>query len=172
MTVADRIAVMNHGRIAQVATPAEIYEYPKSRYVADFVGDVNLIEGRVESRKGDLVRILAPDLDGPLVLRETREDAVLPQVGATAWVALRPEKLRIVPVDPGDAGAGDENTALGAVWDIAYLGDLSIYHVRLPSGRVLKVAQANRTRLVERPIGWEDPVRLSWARDGGVVLPE
>jgi putrescine transport system ATP-binding protein len=80
---------------------------------------------------------------------------------------LRPEKMRISLEAPADKNA---NFAAGVVFDIAYLGDFSVYHVRLADGTLLKVAQPNLTRLIERPIGWDDKVFLSWMPDAGVVL--
>lgn len=162
MTVADRIGVMDHGRLVQVATPAEIYEQPNSRWVADFVGDVNLLEGRVASVEAGEVRIETADAGRLLVRQQTEAKA-----GDTVWVALRPEKIRIAREPPAWA---DENCFAGKVWDIGYLGDVSLYKIRTDSGLVMKTAVANLTRLVERPIGWEDRVWLSWAPEAGVVL--
>jgi putrescine transport system ATP-binding protein len=165
MTVADRIAVMNHGRIIQVATPAEIYEQPNSRYVADFIGDINLLEGRINSTFDHLVRM---ECAGTGAVVEV-DQAVEAEKGDAAWFAIRPEKVAI-SLDPPAEGA--VNTVSGEVWDIGYLGDVSIYHVRLPTGATVKSTVTNRTRLVERPITWDDKVWLSWQRDGGVVLTQ
>jgi putrescine transport system ATP-binding protein len=162
MTVADRIGVMNRGRLAQVATPAEIYEQPNSRWVADFVGDVNLIEGRVTSVQADDVIIASADAS---LLHVKHENPVKP--GDTVWVALRPEKMRI-SLDP--PASVEQNCLAGQVWDIGYLGDVSIYKVRTDSGLVMKAALSNMTRLVERPIGWDARVWLSWMPEAGVVL--
>ena len=146
MALGDRIAVMDRGRVVQVGTPAEIYERPNSRWVADFIGEVNLIEGRVidvgasgtvvVSAAAGRLRALSP------------EDA---KRGDVVWVALRPEKVRIAPKPPV---AAEENCVAGEVTDIGYLGDLSIYKVRLDSGTIMKTAVANVTRLAERPIAW------------------
>jgi putrescine transport system ATP-binding protein len=163
MTVADRIAVMNHGRIIQVATPAEIYEQPNSRYVADFIGDINLLEGRITGAGGSSVRMACAGT-GASVFVEQQLDA---KAGDTAWFAIRPEKVAISLDRPADVTV---NTIAGKVWDIGYLGDVSIYHVRLETGAIVKATVANRTRLVERPITWDDEVWLSWSRDSGVVL--
>ena len=165
MTVADRIAVMNHGRIVQVATPAEIYEQPNSRYVADFIGDINLIEGCVTVAANGLVRLDCVGTGGAVEIAQ--ELAAKP--GDTAWLAIRPEKVAIALDRPA---ASSVNCLSGEVWDIGYLGDVSIYHVRLPTGATVKATVTNRTRLVERPITWDDKVWLSWGRDGGVVLTQ
>ncbi|MEX0851904.1 MAG: ABC transporter ATP-binding protein [Bauldia sp.] len=163
MTVADRIAVMDHGRVVQVASPAEIYEQPNSRYVADFIGDINLIEGRITGLSDASVRMACGDT-GANVFVEQTVDA---KVGDAAWFAIRPEKVAIAVNRPADVTV---NTVAGEVWDIGYLGDVSIYHVRLETGVTVKATSANRTRLVERPITWDDKVWLSWSRDAGIVL--
>ena len=160
MSVADRIGVMNHGRLAQVAPPPEIYEQPNARWVAQFVGDVNLIEGRVASV--DAGGVLIDSAAGRLRVRQAAEA----KPGDTVWVALRPEKLRISCEPP----PGDENRIAGQVWDIGYLGDMSVYQVKTDSGLMMKASVANLTRLIERPITWDDRVWLFFAPDAGVVL--
>ncbi len=163
MTVSTRIAVMDHGRIVQVATPTEIYEYPNSRYVAGFIGDVNIIEGRVaEVGEGHLK--IASEQSGCSIRARHAVDA---PVGATVWIALRPEKL-VISMDPPDDTAN--NCMAGEVWDIGYLGNLSIYHIKLDSGLMVTTARTNRTREVEQPITWEDRVYLTWTPDAGIVL--
>ena len=162
MTVADRIGVMDHGRLIQVATPPEIYERPNSRWVADFIGEVNLIEGRVVD-VGASETVIASVAAGRLrALSPT--DA---KPGDAVWVALRPEKVRIAHAPPPTDG---DNCVAGQVGNIGYLGDLSVYKVRLDNGIVMKAAVANVTRLVERPIGWDDRVWLSWAPEAAMVL--
>ena len=165
MTVADRIAVMDHGKLIQVATPSEIYEQPNSKYVADFIGDINLIEGKVASLEAGtkLVNVAVSALEKPLTI-ET-DQAVRP--GDQVWVAIRPEKVRISLDAPK---AADANVVPGSVYDIGYLGDASIYHVKAASGHNLRTLVANVTRLVERPISWEDKVWLWWPRDAAVLL--
>ena len=155
MTMADRIAVMDRGRVVQVAPPEEVYEQPSTRYVAGFIGDVNLIEAKVG--KG---RTLDSDIG---VIRAA---GVKARTGTTVWLALRPEKMRL----SRDRPAGADNCVEGTVRDVAYLGDLSVYRVRLAGGRELKVTQANQTRRLARPIGSDDKVFLAWAPDAGVVL--
>jgi putrescine transport system ATP-binding protein len=163
MTVSSRIAVMEHGKIVQVSTPAEIYEYPVSRYVADFIGDVNILPCKVAGTADGDIRLATDLAETPVVI--TQDIAV--SKDAQAWVAIRPEKMRIGTQPPEQA---DRNWLKGQVWDIGYLGDLSIYHVRLADGTIVKSAQTNQTRLIKRPITWDDEVYLSWTRDGGVVL--
>jgi len=162
MTVADRIGVMNNGRLVQVATPSEIYEQPNSRWVAGFIGDVNLIEGRVVS-SGFGHTVIESLAGGRLLVAQPR-DAV---VGATVTVVLRPEKVQIATQGPPVTG---DNWVAGRVHDVGYLGGVSVYKVKLDNGLDMKAAVANRTRLIERPIGWDDRVWLSWPPEAGVVL--
>jgi putrescine transport system ATP-binding protein len=166
MTVADRIGVMDHGQLAQVATPSEIYEQPNSRWVADFIGDVNLIEGRVAVAGPEIV------IDGPLGVRlkvaqipDAKAEAI--KVGATVWVALRPEKMKIAAVEPG---ASRENCFAGTVLDIGYLGDMSVYKVKLDNGFIMRAAAVNQNRMRERPIGWDERVWLTFSSDAALVL--
>jgi putrescine transport system ATP-binding protein len=162
MTVADRIAVMDHGRIVQIGTPTQIYEQPSSRYVAEFVGDVNLIEATVSGRDGGAV-LLESAIGSPL--RAIVTENIVPQTKVA--LALRPEKIRITVRKPGEA---TENVARGEVIGIAYLGDLSIYQVRLDSGQTVKAARPNVTRVAEQPISRGDKIFLSWTPEAGVVL--
>ncbi|MGU3495843.1 ABC transporter ATP-binding protein [Xanthobacteraceae bacterium A53D] len=163
MTVADRIGVMNLGELAQVAPPAVIYEQPASRYVADFIGDVNLMEAKVVAAGADAVELACARTPFPLRVAQ----AVDAQPGADVALAVRPEKMR---VSLGTPEGVTQNAFEGKVWDIAYLGDLSVYHVELPCGSRIKVSQPNVSRLVERPITWEDKVWVTFAPDAGVVL--
>ncbi|MEW6454545.1 MAG: ABC transporter ATP-binding protein [Pseudomonadota bacterium] len=164
MTLANRMAVMNRGHIAQVATPSEIYEQPNSRWVADFIGDVNFIEGRVQAVEAHGTMIEVP-AGGWL---RTAVQMNVP-AGAAVWVALRPEKVQILGKMPPDS---NENCLAGKVTDISYLGNSSIFKVQLDNGLTMKAAVANRTRIVERPIVWGDRVWLNWTPDAGVVLTQ
>jgi putrescine transport system ATP-binding protein len=164
MTVAHRIAVMDRGEIVQVATPAELYEQPESRWVAAFIGDVNLIEGGVV--EADATGAVIEDGGGR---RFRVAEANGAAAGARVAIALRPEKLRVAPLAAAAAADG-ENAVRGRVWDIGYLGDVSIYKVQLADGTQMKASVANVTRLVERPIGWDDEVVLSWAPSAAVLL--
>jgi putrescine transport system ATP-binding protein len=162
MVLADRIAVMREGEVVQIGRPSEVYEAPNSRYVADFIGDVNLFEGRVISADGILVRLAAPERAAGF---EALEDDPLP-VGETAWFAVRPEKIELHTQPP----TGAPNLLEGRVVDIGYLGDWTTYVVELATGRTVRAARANAARIVERPIGWDDTVWLSFAAGAGVVL--
>lgn len=162
MTVASRIAVMNHGKIVQVATPAEIYEHPNSRYTADFIGDVNIIEGRIAVTTGETASLHWCEDETPLSVATKRR----PQAGSTAWLAVRPEKLRISKRQPDTA----DNCLKGEVWDIGYTGNISTYHVKMSDGSILKAQVSNREHLADRPITWEDSVYVYWEKGAGVFL--
>jgi putrescine transport system ATP-binding protein len=163
MAVADRIAVMDRGRIVQMGTPSEIYEQPATRYVAEFIGDVNLIEAKVVGR--DDKGILLQSDSVATSLRAATDEA--PELGASATLALRPEKIRITARKPVDAA---ENTVRGTVTGIAYLGDFSIYRVTLENGVVFKAVRPNVTRVSEQPIAFDDRVFLTWTPEAGVLL--
>jgi putrescine transport system ATP-binding protein len=154
MTVADRIAVMDRGRLAQVAKPVEVYERPASRWVADFIGEVTLIEGRFS----------APGLMQTPVGQLRVADDRAPS-GETVWLALRPEKVGIGLQRP----AGEVNAVAGTLHEAGYRGDMSIYKVRLGDRSLIKVAVANTGR-DRRAFSAGDVVWLSWPADAGVVL--
>jgi putrescine transport system ATP-binding protein len=161
MTVAHRMGAMNQGRLMQVATPSEIYERPNSRWVADFIGDVNLLEGVVAGI--DPGAVLIDDA----VNRRLRLSGDSPtKFGQRVWVALRPEKLRLATSDPGVR----ENCLVGRVSDTAYLGDVSIYRVRLDDSAEIKVSVANHSSGNTRPVQAGDEVWLTFVPDAGVIL--
>jgi putrescine transport system ATP-binding protein len=163
MTMASRLAVMDEGRIAQTGTPQEVYEAPVSRYVAEFIGDVNILEGLVEDPQAGRVRL---DAGGTADLGTGRAGLARGRVA----LALRPEKIGISVAGDGIDGAPAPNTLTGTVEDIAYLGDMSVYNVRLPGGGLVRVARTNRARALELPITWETAVRLDWDAASMVVL--
>lgn len=174
MTVADRIAVMDKGKIIQIATPAEIYEVPASRYVADFIGDINLLEGRLEAFGGEVASLrcagIGSNSSGLQVRLHCQNTAGL-GIGSSGWFAMRPEKMRLSQdVPPGVNPADPVNAVEGIVYDIAYLGDVSVYHVKISNGSILRATVANTTRLVERPLSWEDKVWLHWDEGAGILL--
>ena len=162
MTLSSRIAVMNEGRIVQVGAPSEVYEYPNSRFVADFIGSVNLIEGRVLRIEGENAMIEADALGAELLAESEGELAP----GAAVAIAVRPEKIAIAKEPPTEGG----NAVRGVIDEIAYLGELSVYRVRLPSGTVMRVTAPNRERSARRTLTWEDEVYLSWHPDASVLL--
>ncbi len=163
MTLASRIGVMNQGQIVQVGTPTEIYEFPTSRFVADFIGSVNMFEGRIVDEDNDFVRIGSEEARCTIYINH----GVAAPPNATLWVAIRPEKVNISREAPADTS---ENCTTGIVQDIAYMGDVSIYNVKLDSGKLVKVTQPNLFRHAEESITWDDRVYLHWHPASGVVL--
>jgi len=164
MTMADRIAVMSHGKVVQVATPAEIYEAPNCRFVADFIGDVNILDGNVTSTQSGIVEIA---VDSGFTVRTASGGA--PTEGSRASLAIRPEKLRVTPRPPANASL---NAAEGEIWDIAYLGDMTVFHVKLKSGQVVKASSLNAVRAVEEPFTYDQNVWVSFDENAGVLLKD
>jgi len=162
MTLASRIGVMNKGQIVQVGTPTDIYEFPNSRFVADFIGSVNMFEGKLIEDEPGYVRIRCPELEH--VVYVSHGISAPPE--ATVSVAIRPEKIELTRADPGTT----ENRSQGTVQDIAYMGDMSVYLVRLPSGRVLRVTLPNIERHADERIVRGESVYLSWQPSSPVVL--
>ncbi|MDG2339709.1 MAG: TOBE domain-containing protein, partial [Paracoccaceae bacterium] len=162
MTVASRVAVMDHGQLMQVATPDKLYEYPENIYVAGFIGDVNLIQGKAEP-KGE-GKYLIHWSEGETALNATTDIEMVN--GQDCTVAIRPEKVTISAERPTDAA----NAVQGKIIDIAYLGNLSTYYVKLANGQMVKAQTANTRRLSRRTFTWEDDVWLSWTATAGVVL--
>ena len=162
MTMSSRIAIMQEGEIAQIGTPHEIYEFPHSRYVADFIGTVNIFSGIVTGQSDDFILIDSKDIGCQLQVTCT---ATVP-IGSHISIAIRPEKIAITKL-PQDLSF---NAIRGFVQDIAYLGDMSIYHIRLETGKIMQVSLPNLYRLSERDVTWEDEVYMSWRRENGVVL--
>ncbi|MEM1432287.1 MAG: ABC transporter ATP-binding protein [Pseudomonadota bacterium] len=164
MTVASRIAVMDEGKVMQVDTPGRIYESPNSVYVADFIGDVNLIEGNAAPLSDGLAEVAWRE--GVPAIRGTAPAPVA--VGQAATLAIRPEKIAI----SRDRPEGVNNAVAGKVHDIGYLGNISTYHVRLPDGHIVKAQVANQRRISRRDYTWEDDVWLSWSDTAGIVLTQ
>ena len=164
MTLASRIGVMDRGEIVQVGTPTEIYEYPTSKFVADFIGSVNMFEGRLIEDEPNFVRIQSPELSSTIYV----DHGISAPPGAAVWAAIRPEKIEIAREEP----ASQENRARGVVRDIAYMGDMSIYLVKIESGRMVRVTLPNSVRQLSERISWEETVWLSWDASSPVILPQ
>lgn len=165
MTMSSRIAVMDAGRIVQVDTPTTIYEYPKSRFVAGFIGSANLFDGKVAAISGEEVRVetrLGRDL-----LVKTPHPVAL---GTPVGVAVRPEKLRATD----DWREDGVNQLRGVVEDIAYLGDVSIYRVRVaaPDGgsQLVEMTLTNLVPRTEQALTWDQPVAMEWHTGSAVLL--
>ena len=162
MTLASRIGVMNQGRIVQVGTPHDIYEFPNTRFVAEFIGNVNMFEGRIVEDEPDHVLIDSAELGASIYVGHGVSSAAQ----ATVWTAVRPEKVRVTREQP----ASDHNRAPGVIKEIAYLGDLSVYLVQLESGKTVRITQPNTLRHAEDRLTWDERVWVSWHETSGVVL--
>ena len=162
MTLASRIGVMNQGKIVQVGTPKDIYEFPNNKFVAEFIGSVNLFEGHLTADEPDHVRITCPELDRPVYVAHGISSA--PQ--ARVWVAIRPEKIQLTLKQP----VTEENWARGVVKEIAYMGDMSVFLIRLASGKTLRVTRPNMWRHDDENITWEQEVFLHWHDTSPVVV--
>ena len=163
MTLSSRMGVMNHGRIAQVGTPAAIYESPATKFVADFIGSVNMFEGRVLDEGAG--RIQSDELGCVIAVDRNLNCAR----GATVWTAVRPEKINM---SRGAAAGRGENAVQGVVKEIAYMGDVSIYLVQIDSGKTVRVTLPNIMRDAEHRITRDETVHLSWHGSSPVVLTE
>jgi putrescine transport system ATP-binding protein len=163
MTLATRIAVMDRGRVVQVGTPAEIYEFPRSRFIADFIGTTNFFECTVTTADSGRIRIHCDEADCELLV----EDLGQVSTGQRVWVALRPEKIRLSKQAP----SGERiNCLRGVVAELGYLGNRSTYRVRTRQGKLLTVLGKNDQRTSEWSIDWSDEVYLSWNANAAIVL--
>jgi len=161
MTLASRIGVMNRGKIVQIGTPHQIYEFPATRFVADFIGSVNLFEGQLVEDESDYVRVACSQLPVPIYV----DHGVSAAPDASLWVAIRPEKITLERQQPDST----DNWARGVIRDIAYMGDMSIFVVLLPDGREVRVTAANVARKSGETFTWDDEVYLSWDASSPVV---
>jgi putrescine transport system ATP-binding protein len=168
MSLATRIGVMNLGEIAMVGEPTEIYEFPNSRFVANFIGSANMVEGVVTEDEPDHVRIRSAELGTDIYVEhgvECAPDQIL-------WWSIRPEKIVLTRDKPAPQPGipGDTNMVKGFVEDIGYLGDITVYQVRLDNGKYLRVTKANSLRGDPDAISWDETVWASWAGSSGSVL--
>jgi putrescine transport system ATP-binding protein len=166
MTLASRIGVMNRGEIVQIGTPTEIYEFPMTKFVADFIGSVNMFEGRLVEDLPDRARIQSDELGGVIFI----DHGISSAPAATVWAAVRPEKINILRTPPADTS---ENCVKGVVKEIAYMGDLSIYLVKIDSGKTVRVTLPNVERLSDdERIQWDETVWLTWHSSSPVVVTQ
>jgi spermidine/putrescine transport system ATP-binding protein len=172
LAMASRCAVMNRGLLQQVATPSDLYEYPSSRFVADFIGQVNMFEGRLTIDEHDHAVVEAPELPAPVFL----DHGVTGAHETTVWVALRPEKIElhkrgegVAPPDLEDTPAG-HNLVPGVIRHIAYLGSESVYDIEVEGGRMVKALRSNLTRRDQEDFTWDEPVWLAWHACSPAVL--
>lgn len=163
MALATRIAVMDRGKVVQVGTPAEIYEFPQSRFVADFVGTTNLFEGVIASCAPGLTTVSCGETGCDLLV----DDVGRFTPGQRVWVALRPEKIRL---SKQPAEASRANQLRGTVHQLGYLGNRCTYQIKTASGKLITVFSQNERRTSEWSIDWSDEVYVSWNADAAVLL--
>jgi spermidine/putrescine ABC transporter ATP-binding subunit len=172
LAMATRCAVMNRGLLMQVAPPSDLYEFPSSRFVADFIGSVNMFEGELEIDEQNHAQIKCPELAAPVYL----DHGVTGAKGSSVWVALRPEKIEMHKRAPGAAPMKMEDAPQGAnvvpatVRDIVYLGSETIYEVEIEGGRRVKTFRSNLTRYDQEDFTWDEPVWLAWHACSPAVL--
>jgi putrescine transport system ATP-binding protein len=170
MTVADRIGVMDRGRLVQVGTPRDLYETPASRWIAGFVGDINLIEGRVVARNGRRVTVATAG-GGAALVAETSGSAAGAAAAGDACIAVRPEKIRLRRVDLA-APDGAANRLFGEILDVSYQGSMSAYRIVVAGGLVLRASLANASRDASGALVPGQKVTASFAPEDGVVLEQ
>lgn len=163
MTLSTRIGVMDAGRIVQIGTPKDIYEYPNCKYVAEFIGNINVFQGQMIEDEPDHVRIATPEMEGTIYVNH----GVSAASDAVVWAAVRPEKIQL-SIEPPQQ---QDNVTRGVVKEIAYMGDMSIYLVQLATGKMMRVTQPNAYRHAD-DITWDQQVYLHWHASSPVVLIE
>jgi len=161
MTLSTRIGVMDHGRIVQIDTPKNVYEFPSNKFVAEFIGSVNLFSGRLVEDERDHIRVACDELERSIMV----DHGISAAPNAHVWVAIRPEKIQMVIERPRIA----ENWTEGVVQDVAYMGNSSVYLIRIASGKVLRVTRPNVSRH-DDSITWNQTVYLQWDGASPVVV--
>ncbi len=164
MTMASRIGVMSEGRILQVGSPRDIYETPATRFVADFIGNVNLMDGTLAVDEADHCEVQCADV------RHHVGHGITGHEGMPVSVALRPEKIRISRQVPHEHVHAPLNQVQGTVKDLAYFGSHTVYRLQLASGQVLKVSQSNTERHPHEALSWGDSAWAWWGPSAHVVL--
>jgi spermidine/putrescine ABC transporter ATP-binding subunit len=170
LAMADRIAVMNKGEVIQVAPPRDLYEYPNSRFVADFIGSVNLFEGRLKVDMTDEAIVQSTELGGNIWV----DHGVSGAEQGTVWAALRPEKIEMHKLGatrkPEPRLPDGHNRVEGVVQTISYLGDLSLYEIKLDSGKIVRTSLPNLYRHGEEVFTWDERVLMTWTGASPVIL--
>jgi spermidine/putrescine transport system ATP-binding protein len=172
LAMACRIAVMNKGLLSQCGTPAELYEFPASRFIADFIGTVNLFEGKLVVDEPNRAIVASPEA-GNIYMGHGVSGAQ----GATVWAAIRPEKIELYKRGEGPAPTVEDvpagfNVAPGIIKTVSYLGSESVYLVELQGGRQVRVSRPNLTRWDQEDFSWDEPVWLAWHHEAVVVLQQ
>ena len=155
MTLASRVAVMDQGHIRQIGPPSEVYEFPNSKFVAGFIGSINMVEGEVRKMSKNVIEFDVPLLNQMLLVHSTKSFSI----GEKTSIAFRPEKISISRKKPGGAA----NILKGTVQDFGYFGKDSLYRIKLATGHVLSVntVNAQRSSEGENVVTWDDEVFLT-----------
>jgi len=164
MALSTRIAVMDRGHVLQVGTPAGVYEFPQSRFVANFIGSMNLFESTITECADGRITVRSLELEAPLVV----DDRGRFSLGQRVCLAVRPEKITLSKTPVAAAGM---NCVKGVVWELGYLGNHSIYRVKTETGKLLIVSAPNARRTAEWAIDWSDEVYACWGCDSAILLP-
>lgn len=163
MTLSTRIAVMDEGRFRQIGMPKEIYEFPSNRFVAEFIGTINTFRGRIVAVNDDGIKVFSKETGMTLAVPGKQ----LVEEGQEIEVAVRPEKIFVSKEKPAE----DDSVCIqGVVDDLGYLGNRSLYRIRLASGKIVQVSSQNRRRSITRFLEWEDRVWISWRPGSAVML--
>lgn len=163
MILSNRIAIMERGRFEQVGPPKEVYEYPGNRFVADFIGTINMFDGVIQNSENGQVILASDDCGISLTALSDRA----PKNGSNACIAVRPEKIYISQNKPDNQ---DDACLKGVIVDMGYFGNISLYRIKLESGKVVQVSAQNRNRSTERGLDWDDEVFISWRTRSAVLL--
>ncbi|MGB4881987.1 MAG: polyamine ABC transporter ATP-binding protein [Neisseria sp.] len=158
MTMATRVAIMSEGKIMQLGSPSDVYDFPNSRFTAEFIGETNIFEGTIINKSDDHAIIECPELSNHVYTDQKFEASN----GQNIWVSIRPEDIYLYKEKPDTLGA--YNWAEGVVEEIAYLGSFAIYHVKLANGCIIKSQVPAPYWYVRNitPPTWEETVFMSW----------
>ena len=165
MTLSSRIAVMEKGRFEQIGAPREVYEFPTNRFVADFIGNINIFEGTIATVDDGMLVVDSKETDCKLSALTKDSFAA----GSNVGIAVRPEKIFISQHEPENE---DDTRIRGVVEDFGYFGNLSLYRVRLSSGKIVQVSAQNRRRTADQSLEWDDEVYISWQPRSAVILAD
>jgi putrescine transport system ATP-binding protein len=164
MTMANRLAVMSEGRIIQVGSPNAVYEFPNSRFSAEFIGSTNLFEGTIVEDEPEYIYVDSPDLDSRIYVSH----GVTGPLGMPVGISVRPERTLVTREKP----AQPHNWARGVVSNVAYMGSYSLYHVRLASGKTVIANLPSAVLASDNAPAFHDEVYVSWSPAAGVVLTQ
>ena len=164
MALSTRLAVMDRGRVVQVGTPAEVYEFPQNRFVANFIGTTNLFDSTVTNFAASRITVHCPEIEADFVV----DDRGRFTLGQRVCLAVRPEKIGL---SKNPVRGPSTNCLKGTVWELGYLGNHSVYRIKTESGRMLVATAPNARRTAEWSIDWNDDVFAHWSADSAILLP-